>query len=479
MSSELVDAVIVGFGGAGAAAAITAHDLGANVVVLEKAESGGGSTAVSGGNIRLLNDAAGAIRHFSSLCGPATPPEVIAAYVAGLATLPDWLRGLGGELVPHDQNSRRALSVVREGSGFPGAPDADAIGSRVQIARPATMTGGQAIWQLLASNVARRNVPVEYGVRVSRLLRSAAGRITGVEILHGRSARKLRSRGGVVLACGGFAWAPGLHLDQFGAVLPALSPPDRNTGDGIRLAQEVGAQLWHMSAIAARFGLKAPGYQAAFTCDPPSQGVFLVDQTGRRFMNETGVSRQVAGLCMLDRDPGTGRMARCPSYLIFDETTRLKGPFGDQISGYNYGYQWSHDNSAELERGWIIQADSIPGLAKTLGLPVDWLGRTASRYNAACETGDDDWGRTPETMEAVVKPPFYAVPVWPCLLNTQGGPRRSARAEVLDVHGQPIPGLYSAGELGSMWGPLYPGAGNLTEALVTGQLAARSVTAAL
>ena len=69
------------------------------------------------------------------------------------------------------------------------------------------------------------------------------------------------------------------------------------------------------------------------------------------------------------------------------------------------------------------------------------------------------------------------MPLWPCLLNTQGGPRRNARAEVLDVHGQPIPGLYSAGELGSMWGQLYPGAGNIGEALVTGQIAARSALA--
>jgi predicted oxidoreductase len=74
-------------------------------------------------------------------------------------------------------------------------------------------------------------------------------------------------------------------------------------------------------------------------------------------------------------------------------------------------------------------------------------------------------------------PPYYAVALYPVLLNTQGGPRRNARAEILDVHDRPIPGLFGAGELGSMWGPLYPGAGNLSEALITGRNAVHTALA--
>jgi succinate dehydrogenase/fumarate reductase flavoprotein subunit len=73
--------------------------------------------------------------------------------------------------------------------------------------------------------------------------------------------------------------------------------------------------------------------------------------------------------------------------------------------------------------------------------------------------------------------PFYAVPIWPVILNTQGGPRRDAQCRVLDGGGQAIPGLFSAGELGSLWGPLYPGASNLSEALITGQVAAKTAAA--
>ena len=68
-------------------------------------------------------------------------------------------------------------------------------------------------------------------------------------------------------------------------------------------------------------------------------------------------------------------------------------------------------------------------------------------------------------------PPYYGLELYPCLLNTQGGPRRNARAQVLDPYDQPIPRLYSAGELGSMWGMIYQGAGNIAECMVFGRIA--------
>jgi hypothetical protein len=101
--------------------------------------------------------------------------------------------------------------------------------------------------------------------------------VTGVELKDGTGTRTLSARLGVVLACGGFNWAPEWHIDLFGTALPALIPPQRNNGDGIRLAQDVGAPLWHMSSIAARFGYKFPEYEAAFKT-PPSYGYFYVDQ---------------------------------------------------------------------------------------------------------------------------------------------------------------------------------------------------------
>lgn len=474
---EIADVVVVGFGGAGAAAAITAHDLGASVVVLEKAADGGGSTGVSGGNIRLIKDAAGAVEHLAALVGEGTPRETVEAYVDGLGELIGWLNDCGAELVPHDQFSDQALAVVRPGSAFPDIPHADALGSRVQVARAPGVTGGEAIWEVLARNVVKRDIPVRYNARVQRLCwNDAHDRIVAVEVHDGRSTTRVEARHGVVLACGGFNYGTDFHRDLFGTELPAYSRPGRNTGDGIRLAQDVGAGIWHLTAIAARFGYKFPEYDAGFTCQPAAQGLFVTDQLGRRYFDEAGVDMHAAGRCMLERDSRTGRLLRMPSYLIFDETTRLAGPICMITSGNNRGFAWSKDNSAEVERGWIHRADTLAELAARLGMPAATLERTAATYNETAVAGGDEHGRRPDLMEPLA-PPFYGVALYPVLLNTQGGPRRNARAEILDVRHDPIPGLYGAGELGSMWGPLYPGAGNLSEALITGQIAVRSALA--
>lgn len=96
------------------------------------------------------------------------------------------------------------------------------------------------------------------------------------------------------------------------------------------------------------------------------------------------------------------------------------------------------------------------------------------KYNRAAVEGGDEFGRPQAEMVPLREPPFYGIPVWPALFNTQGGPRRGAAGEVIGTGGTPIPGLFSAGELGSIWGSLYPGAGNVTEAVVFGRIAGRS-----
>jgi succinate dehydrogenase/fumarate reductase flavoprotein subunit len=184
------------------------------------------------------------------------------------------------------------------------------------------------------------------------------------------------------------------------------------------------------------------------------------------------------GKMLLQFDPVRGEYPRIPSYIIFDETTRASGPICHIRGGYNRRFEWSQDNSEEIERGWIQRADTIPGLATQLGLDADVLASTVDRYNAHCRAGNDaDFGRT-DGLQALDAPPFCAIKAEPCLLNTQGGPRRDARARILDVFGEPIPGLFGAGELGSIWSSLYPGSGNISEALIFGRIAGREAASA-
>jgi succinate dehydrogenase/fumarate reductase flavoprotein subunit len=116
-------------------------------------------------------------------------------------------------------------------------------------------------------------------------------------------------------------------------------------------------------------------------------------------------------------------------------------------------------------------------LAAKLGLPREEFVNSAEEYGRSATGSPDRFGRVAADMEPLETGPFYGVALWPCLLNTQGGPRRDRHARVLDGLGEAIPGLFSAGELGSIWGPLYPGSGNVAEAVVFGEIAGRNAAA--
>jgi succinate dehydrogenase/fumarate reductase flavoprotein subunit len=141
-------------------------------------------------------------------------------------------------------------------------------------------------------------------------------------------------------------------------------------------------------------------------------------------------------------------------------------------------YQWSADNSAEIEKGWIKAADSIAALAGEVNMRPDYLQSTISQYNVNCVGGyDPEFGRSTNTLIPIARSPYYAISLWPSLYNTQGGPKRNGKAQVLDVWGKPIKRLYSAGELGSLWHRNYPGGGNVSEALAFGRIAGRNAVA--
>jgi succinate dehydrogenase/fumarate reductase flavoprotein subunit len=170
---------------------------------------------------------------------------------------------------------------------------------------------------------------------------------------------------------------------------------------------------------------------------------------------------------------------RIPSFVVFTEQTRLAGRIAFAGRGSSSdSYSWSADNGEEVARGWIKSASSLAELAGLMSVDAPSLGTTVAAYNDSCAAGaDPGFRRDPATLEPIVGPPFYAIEIWPCLFNTQGGPRRDASGRVLDPFGRPIPRLYSAGELGSLWHRFYPGAGNLSEALASGRIAARNAVA--
>lgn len=479
------DLIVVGAGGAGTAAAVEATDLGAKVLVLEKADHAGGSTHYSGGTIRLIDDPDGAVEHYYALAQGGTPREPIEAFVKGLAEIPQWVADHGGVLVADEYQiareeseiaQRRVFPAGRVGSAFPNFPHSDSLGLRnhLEPQRPDRKFGA-AMWDFLRGALEATGAPVVTGARVSGVLQeSPGGRVYGVTVDTEDGPLEITSKAGVVLANGGFAWDPEMQRQYFGIDMPAMSPAHRNTGDGIRIAQSAGADLWHMTATSTTIGYSFPGADAAFPCEIVDYGFILVDQNGERYARETMMETHSFLHSMLHQHPITGLFDRIPSFIIVDEKTRQAGPLSVAGSlGFNRRYPWSDDNSQEIENEWFTKADTIEELAEKLGLPVDALKATVESYNQHSKAGEDDeFGRPAKETVPLENAPFYAAPVRPALLNTQGGPRRNGSGEVLDTKGQPIPGLFSAGELGSIWHRLYPGGGNVSEALVTGRAAA-------
>ena len=169
-------------------------------------------------------------------------------------------------------------------------------------------------------------------------------------------------------------------------------------------------------------------------------------------------------------------------FMIFDHRLFSAGPLYDKHPSHGWTqiierYPWSEDNRAELAKGWIKTADTIASLAAVVGLNPAGLADTVSRWNRYCDAEHDlEFGRI-LMMEPITDGPFYGVELSPSMLNTQGGPRRNEKGQIVHPDGTPIPRLYSAGELGSIYSYLYQGTGNIGECLAFGRISGHNAAA--
>jgi succinate dehydrogenase/fumarate reductase flavoprotein subunit len=204
----------------------------------------------------------------------------------------------------------------------------------------------------------------------------------------------------------------------------------------------------------------------------------LVDRSGRRFVNEYQPYFHDTGHRFLDRyDPAKMGFPAVPAYMLFDEAGRAMYPVAQAYLNDPAfePYEWSRDNLREVELGILTRAGSLAELAGRMEIDPAVLERTVAEWNAQCASGaPDPLGRPAPTRVPIATPPFYCGPVWPVVSNTQGALKHDARQRVLDTYGAPIPNLYVAGELGSIWGFLYLAGGNLSECLVSGRIAGRN-----
>ncbi len=473
--------VVVGLGGAGCATAITAADLGSSVLVLEKA-----SEAESGGNSNVCmqfmgwtDDAPRMVEYMKWMRGDYETPsdEMIEVYVDEMTRSKEFFENLGA-------SDTTSFSMPE----FPMCEYSDAYKpfttNGYYGVRPGENFGGDGqTYALLKRNVVERAdlIDVWYEAPATHLIQDPQTRIVhGVEAQVGEQTIKVRAKNGVVLACGGFENNVRMQQDYFGNTFwPSLGRALWNEGDGIRMAQEVGAQLWHMNNRATTNGefydptTQTPTF--VFGKYAASCGIVVGDDGTR--IDESHVLFAMGNPAQAHGKVWNHGMFTCPSlpddmWYVYDQAILDKG----QIHA-----SWSVDGSEEMARGWIQKADTLEGIAELIGLDetaTERFMKTIEDYNGFCAEGDDkQYGRT-QFLEPIATAPFYLIKLTACTVNTQGGPERGVGGEIIDTNGEPIPHLYEAGELGDIWSNLYQSGNNLGGGMIFGRISGRNAVAA-
>ena len=483
-----VDVLVVGYGLAGAVSAITAHDAGAKVLLLEKMPHPGGISILSGGGVAFARNAEGAFAYLKRTCNRTTPDEVLWPLAKGMVEIIDWVKELAKV-----SGTEPSQSEVR-GHGtypFPGTNDVDSIKLKDFPAYSAFpwakgLRGGARLFKMVYDNVELRKIEVLSSTPAKRLITNPGGEVLGLVAESGGREIKIRARRGVILCCGGFENNEAMKLQYFEAQ-PVYPVYLGNTGDGIMMAQKAGAALWHMWHFHGGYGFKYPDFPFAIRhvwSGPRKEDRKMiwiaVDRSGKRFMDEYPPAPQDTGTRPLEYyDADIQDYPRIPCYLIFDEEGRELSPVAMVIiNDERYYYDWSEDNSAEIKKGWILKGNNLEEIAGKIKVKPEILKSTVARWNSQCAAGkDQDFGRPTKTMMSIAKPPFYAMEAWPIVSNTQGGPAHDPNQRVLDPMGNPIPRLYAAGEITSIFGHLYLEAGNIAECFVGGRIAGRNAAA--
>lgn len=536
------DVVVLGSGAAGLTAAFTAADAGAKVAVYERADAIGGTSAWSGGYVWITNNShaaeigvsdsrAEALDYLHSLGRGILDENLVTTFVdrgpemisylderAGTAFYavhtPDYHperpggKPLGGRSMetplfsfhelgdwadrvtrtPYRYASSNALSgsdgrltsgETPLGALVPQLPSRDELQRRID--KDERSTGQSLVGRLLKACL-------DAGVQVFTSTRGREvimedGQVIGVRVDTPEGEIDVHAHRGVILACGGFEWNEDYKRTFLrGPLTHPVSVPT-NTGDGLYMAMKAGAMLedmreaWWIPVVELPDGVNATN-RFMLNGDRARPRTIMVNRYGRRFANEAANYNAFGG-AFHHEDPVTFDYINLPSWMIFDH-------------GYlrRYGAPGAVPPS-ENPPTWLTAYPTIEALAEGLGVPIDTLQETISRWNKNVADGHDpDFHRGESayerwlgdrsydreiggTLGPIDAPPYFAMQVYSGALGTKGGPRVNENACVVDLDGNVIAGLYAAGNtMGSALGPTYGGAGGtLGPAMTFGYLA--------
>ncbi|POF42396.1 hypothetical protein B0D71_13315 [Pseudomonas laurylsulfativorans] len=553
--------LVVGSGAGALLAANRAHDLGLHVIVIEKSDRYGGTSALSGGGIWIPNNRDirnqdnfdNALTYFKACTHGLVSEDKLRAYLDSAPEMVEYMRNQVGvkynavqnysdycQQLPGALDTGRTMFVEPVDAGILGEDffalreadmgaklfgrialdyyDGQLLGARakgwkrkifsliwnywsdlawrVKTRRDRRVTMGNALVAGLRIGLKERKVPILLNTRLERFI-VENGMVTGAIVSRDSNEFSIHANHAVIVGSGGFEQNQTLrstHLPLPTQAEWSVTPMHNNTGDALLAGESIGAdtEFMHEAWWAPTVRIPAAdtpnvNMRSALFIERSYAHSLCVNRLGKRFSNEA-MSYNDFGHEMLKDNSVTG--ANAPCWFIFDASYRKKNILGRIMPG-------SIMPDSSLPPEWwdtvLYRADSISTLANKIGVSPGTLNDTIQVFNEYAKTGIDlDFNRGHYSFDrfycdprhkpnpslgALDRPPYYAIRVDLGDLGTKGGLKVDSDANVLDLAGNPIPGLYAIGNAsGAVTADSYPGAGGtLGPALTFGYRAANHI----
>ena len=490
------DVVVMGLGAAGCNAAVAAYEEGVKVLAVEKAAEGSApcNSNAAGQNVIATDDADALYAYFSALMGNFEnwDEEALRAMCEGAAGNWNWavdVLGMDPDVacpaeVEGDRvgpctwvHSDDAWGMGRAGymplwNEFPELEGNDHCYNILVGAK----TFDSAYYNLCMDAVNARTdgdrLTVWHSCPGKDLIPDDSGAVIGCVVEKDGEPLNIKVNGGVCLCTGGFEGNPDMMSDYTQQPYVYLQAGITNTGDGIRMAQKAGAQLWHMSNVSGwLWAYQRPGLSTCKTLRG-ANGIYA-GCNGARFMDESTSNRHgrinIGGRWILDAD--------APAHLLHrglrTESRTRCAPSSPRATP-------TRSPAARSSRPTLSPSSPRPS-APSATPPTSTPTASSTRpWSATTPTATPTAARARRTTSAVSAPSrwrratFYAIKIGPSMYNTQGGPRHNGLAQVIGLDGLPIEGLFEGGEMGSVFSDMYNGGGNLSETMVFGRFAGQN-----
>ena len=451
------DVVVIGAGGAGFSAAITARNAGANVVLLEKMPAVGGNSLISGAE---MNVAKNWVQPKLGINDDS--PELHAQ---------DTFKGGDGkgDMKVINVMTHEALDAAKWCRDYLGVRFEDdnlfffGGHSRKRALIPVGHTGTEFIAKFQAK-ADELGIPVITNMKAEELIKDKDGRVVGVKATMDGSEYTFNAKGGVVLATGGFGANPEMVKKYNPKIDERFKTTDApgTTGEALYMAERAGAQLVNMGYI-----------QTYPICDPISgaieliadarfDGAIMLNQEGKRFVEELQ-RRDVLSEAILNQ---TGQYC----WVLWNDNI---GKISNTVKAHANEYE------AFTKQGIMTTCDDLKCIADFTKIPFDQLQKTVKRVSDMAGKGNDkDFNHRAGLMD-MQQGKYYVIKAVPSTHHTMGGVRINEKAEALTAEGKVIPGLWAAGEVtGVTHGTNRLGGNAYTDIIVFGRIAGEAAAKA-